>query len=231
VFLRNDVHELLIDATPDRGKESKLLIDCDDPDELREILRLRLVRGLSGEAKFETVWRAICAPFVENQESSQYLIDRCLMRPRFFLDLVKACKGYAINRNHSMIEEDDIVKGAQAFSNSLIQEIEYEMQDIYPEAHDILYAFVDSSARLTFDELIGKLAAWRVELEAVSDLIDTLLWYGFIGLVQPDSRAVYIYNVSFNAANLRGRHKQLARAGLRYEINPAFWSGLSIVKD
>jgi hypothetical protein len=231
VFLRNDVYELLIDSTPDRGKESRLLIDCDDADELREILRLRLARAISGETSFATVWRAVCAPVVGNQESSQYLIDRCLMRPRFFLDLVKACKGYAINRNHQKIEEDDLLKGAQAFSHSLIQEIEYEMQDIYPSAHDILYAFVDSSHRLTFDEMIGKLAEWRVAIDDVSELIDTLLWYGFVGLVQPDDGAVYIYNVSFNAANLRGRHKQLAKTGLRYEINPAFWAGLSITRS
>ena len=43
VFLRNDIYEILLERTPDRGKESKVTLDWTDPDLLRELLRRRFV--------------------------------------------------------------------------------------------------------------------------------------------------------------------------------------------
>src|SRR5690606_3430737 len=38
VFLRNDVYELLIEESPDRGKESKVILNWSDPSMLKELL-------------------------------------------------------------------------------------------------------------------------------------------------------------------------------------------------
>ena len=43
VFIRDDIYELLVEGTPDRGKESRLSLDWKDDDLLREIVRSRLV--------------------------------------------------------------------------------------------------------------------------------------------------------------------------------------------
>jgi hypothetical protein len=43
IFLRNDVYELLVKETSDRGKEAKVLLDWTDADLLRELVRLRIV--------------------------------------------------------------------------------------------------------------------------------------------------------------------------------------------
>lgn len=39
VFVRNDVYEILVNETPDRGKESKVVLDWTDPELLEEMLR------------------------------------------------------------------------------------------------------------------------------------------------------------------------------------------------
>jgi len=60
IFLRNDVYELLVDESPDRGKESKASLDWTDPDGLREVLRRRLVyNGLSSTTSFFDAWHLI----------------------------------------------------------------------------------------------------------------------------------------------------------------------------
>ena len=59
---------------------------------------------------------------IYGEESSQYLIDRSLMRPRSLLDLIGHCKGYALNLGHNKIEKEDIEKGCNAFSNDLLAE-------------------------------------------------------------------------------------------------------------
>lgn len=61
VFLRNDVYELLIEETPDRGKESKVILDWTDSDMLREIIRRRLVYHAFGPSTtFDEAWPQIC---------------------------------------------------------------------------------------------------------------------------------------------------------------------------
>lgn len=79
VFLSNDVYELLVKQTADRGKEKSVLLDWVDPDLLRELLRRRIVStGEFGpDASFEYVWGRICVSHVRGEESSQFLIDQC----------------------------------------------------------------------------------------------------------------------------------------------------------
>jgi hypothetical protein len=117
VFLRNDVYELLVKETSDRGKEAGVILDWTDPDLLRELLRLRIVaNGLEENIDFRSAWLHVFTSHYKGEETSQYLIDRCLMRPRFLLSLINQCKSFAVNLNHKHIEERDIEKGLAAFS-------------------------------------------------------------------------------------------------------------------
>src|SRR5262249_749839 len=44
VFLRNDVYQLLMSTTSDFGKDLKAQLDWTDPDQIREMLRLRMIQ-------------------------------------------------------------------------------------------------------------------------------------------------------------------------------------------
>src|SRR3546814_338116 len=48
-FLRNDVYELLLDRTADRGKEQKVLVDWRDPEALKQVVALRISASLRSE--------------------------------------------------------------------------------------------------------------------------------------------------------------------------------------
>ena len=119
-FLRNDVYELLVSETPDRGKEGRVAIDWSDPDLLRELIRRRLMYSDMPDRPFDDLWRRICVSHIDGEESSQYLIERCLMRPRGLIDLSNHCRGFAVNLGHSKIEVEDIRKGLRAFSGDLV---------------------------------------------------------------------------------------------------------------
>jgi hypothetical protein len=95
VFVRNDVYQLLVEASSDYGKESRALLDWTDADQLRELLRRRLVqRTLPPDTTFERVWSEICVSHYSGEETSQYLIDRSLMRPRNLIKLLAHCRGF-----------------------------------------------------------------------------------------------------------------------------------------
>jgi hypothetical protein len=65
---------------------------------------------------------------VKGEESSQFLIDRCLMRPRFLINLFGYCRGYAVNLGHQKIEPEDIDKGLKAHSDDLVRDIGQEIR-------------------------------------------------------------------------------------------------------
>lgn len=189
VFLRNDVYQHLVQSTPDRGKESKVLLDWTDPDLLRELLRRRFVAtgSLDRSVLFEDVWRSLSVSHVKGEESAQYLIDRCLMRPRALIDLISHCRAFAINLGHREMDESDIRKGVAAFSTDLVTEIGLEIQDVLPEANDVLYAFIGASERISAADLEFSESPYQREA-----FVELLLWYGFLGLVRNDGEVAYI---------------------------------------
>lgn len=230
VFLRNDVFEQLVDTTADRGKETRVNVDWDDSEMLKELIRLRISRSSALDEKFTTMWTSICIPIIDGEESSQYLIDRCLMRPRSLLDLIGHCRGYAMNLGHERILKEDILKGCSAFSNDLLTELDLEIRDVFPAAENLLYAFIGSPSTISREVLIAKLSEHGVNGVSIDIVIKLLLWFGFIGLVWGDGTYRYIYSVHYNMKVLDGIHNQLIKAkSIKYVLNPAFTSALGLI--
>src|SRR5205823_5798483 len=76
VFLRNDIYELLLEQTTDRGKLTRIAIDWTDAALLRELLRKRFIAGgTSPSLTFDETWRLVCVSHIGGEETSQYLID------------------------------------------------------------------------------------------------------------------------------------------------------------
>jgi len=229
IFLRNDVYELLIEETPDRGKEASVLLDWEDADSLREMLRRRFIyNNVEEKADFYSIWMDIADGIVDGEESSQYLIDRCLMRPRALLDCLNICKGYAINRGHEKITQDDILDGIKVFSRGLIQEISLEIRDVCPTINDVLYMFMGSKAKFEEDDLLLLFMEEKIPEDAWNHLIDILLWYGILGYVRQNEETKYIYSVSYNLKILKKTPKTWGQTKPIFIINPAFVSGLEI---
>jgi hypothetical protein len=92
------------------------------------VLRRRLVQnGLAADTAFDRVWPQICITHYKGEETSQYLIDRSLMRPRNFLKMVAHCRGFAVNLGRDRIGETDIEKGLRAYSLDLVTEADQEL--------------------------------------------------------------------------------------------------------
>lgn len=228
VFLRNDVYELLIKETSDRGKEAGVVLDWTDPDLLRELIRLRIVaNGLDQNTDFRTAWLRVFTSHYKGEETSQYLIDRCLMRPRFLLSLINQCKSFAVNLNHNYIEERDIDKGLSAYSSDLVRDIGFELVDVSGVAEDTLYAFIGSKSVLTKPEIEEILAEYDVRHNLIGSVFELLLWYGFFGIEFEDGSRKYIYDFNYKMPLLNGVIKKKG-SSLRYSINEAFWPALLV---
>jgi len=232
VFIRNDVFELLLDSMPDRGKVARIALDWADPELLREVLRRRFVSNLRDKTTgFDTIWARIARTHLASgEETSEYLISRCLMRPRGMIDLFSHCKSHAVNLGHAKIEADDFLQGESAYSTDLINHIDLEIQDVFSDAKDILYGFIESPSILTRSQAIERVKqACLVEL-AVEHIIELLMWYGVLGVVRSTGEFSYIYNVNYEMKKLKALASAKRPEDTLFCVNPAFWRGLDIVE-
>jgi hypothetical protein len=228
IFVRNDVYEYLMQHSSDYGKEMRATMDWTDPDQLREMLRLRLVSGLHADKNlsFEKIWPQVCVSHFHGEESASFIIDHSLMRPRNVLKLFSYSRGFANNFNRSVVSEEDLEKGLNAYSQDLLSELGHELVDIFPGAKDLLYYFLDAKQEMGISELKGLLERSGVDENDLDLVIEFLLYYGVVGL-RTDTGDQYIFNVNYDPKVLQIR-AELAGADVRYVLNPAFCPALGI---
>lgn len=230
VFIRNDVYELLIATTPDRGKTTNITLDWTDPELLRELLRRRFVyteKDLDNATSFDDIWRQIAVTHIQGEETSQYLIDRSLMRPRAIIDLVRFCRSHAVNLGHERIEIADIEHGEETFSGTLLNNIDFEIQDILPDVPNLLYEFIESE-EVVSGQAIETILAKSVGKTNVEKILRLLLWYGFIGIIRENGETTYIYSVKYEMKRLQALIQKRGIEEISFRINPAFWRALEI---
>ena len=232
-FIRNDVYELLVGSLPDRGKMSKIALDWTDSGLLKELLRRRFILSVKDkEADFETIWRNLAETHIfGGQESSAYVLNRCLMRPRALIDFLNHAKGHAVNLRHTKILEEDFKVGERAYSTDLINQIDLEIQDVNPQASESLYAFIEAPNLLDQAQLEKYLARLGPGATSHEEIIVLLLWYAFLGIFREDGTTTYIHDVNYEMRKLIALRDARPSTELVYRINPAFWAGLDIKTD
>ena len=232
VFVRNDVYEHLMQHSADFGKEMRVALDWNDPDMLRALLRLRLAAGLSLDQEkvvFEDLWPQLCVSHYRGEETSAYIIDRSLMRPRNMLKIFLHAKGFASNLSHQRIEETDLEKGVRAYSQDLLVELNRELTDVFPAAKDILYHFIDTPEELDQSQLEALVKEAGVEGDDISKLVDFLLYYGILGVKSENEQVHYIYSVNYDLKILKIRAARNRK--FVYVMNPAFMPALGTTES
>jgi hypothetical protein len=228
VFVRNDVYQLLMDESADFGKESRASLDWGEPELLRELLRKRLIQnGFPPDADFYQVWSRVCVSHYKGEETSQYLIDRSLMRPRNLLKAFNACRGFAVNLQHDRIEPEDLERGLRAYSNDVLVDADQELTDVEPKAKRLIYQFVGESSEFTEEDLNVLLDGLASDDSVRSRIVAFLLYYGFFGIRYADQEVQYIHDVGYDMQILQTRLSK-NKGAIRYVLTPAFWSALNI---
>jgi hypothetical protein len=226
VFLRNDIYELLVNQTPDRGKSGQIRIDWTDRAKLRQVIFRRLLSSTGSETdSFEGLWGKYFVSKIANQDSFEYMIDHCLMRPRFLINIIEYAIANAINRGHDLVQESDCVSAVRQHSLYLINDFGYEIRDVSGLPSEILYALVNSPNLLTYDEVISRFSKYNVSEKDLGKAFKLMLWYGVIGIALGGGNENFIYDYDYDMKRLEAEIRNNLDEPL-YVINPALRVGL-----
>jgi len=224
VFLRNDVVEALLPEIRDQGKETTVYLDWNDPATFQELARRRMAASLAEDREFPILWRMFFPSHVGAEDSFSYVLSRTLMRPRDLIRLLRGCVNVAVNRGHERVTEADILSAEGEYSEDQLQELSFELRQVYPEYGDMLYVFLGGPSTLSEDLLLRTLDEGGIQEEALGRFIDVLVWYGFLGVIARDGEEAYAYQYHYGLERLY----HAARAPRRYVVHPAFRRALEI---
>jgi hypothetical protein len=228
VFVRDDVYQLLVEASADYGKESRAVLDWTDSDLLREMLRRRLIHNsLPSDTPFDRVWSQVCVSHYKGEETSHYLIDRSLMRPRYLIKLFAHCRGFAVGLEHARVEEVDLEKGLRAYSLDLITEADQELTDILGEDTNLIYHFIGEGEQFDPASLEHVISGAGVPADKIVKVIEFMLYYGFLGVKTGAEVTRYIFDLGYDMKLLKVLVDK-SKGNFQYVLSPAFHPGLNL---
>ena len=226
VFLRNDIFELLIEQTPDRGKSGRSSIDWTDRQKLKQIIFRRLASAFGGKPNsFDEVWHSFFPVKVESVESFDFFVDHCLMRPRFLISIIELAVANGINRGHGQVLEQDCIDAVRQYAYSLMDDFGYEIRDVSGITADIMYAFVGSPQTMGSEAIVNLLVASGIDKKDAEHAFSLMIWYGGLGVRRSDDSDIYIYDVEYKMKRMEAEMRRPDSTGL-FTINPALYAAL-----
>jgi hypothetical protein len=227
VFIRSDIYDQLLTETHDKGKDSAIRLDWDDVETFKEIVRRRVEASTGIEGTFEEVWPIIADSHIDAEDAFQFIVDRTLMRPRDLLQFLHKAREIALNRGHSRILAEDIVKAEQTYSEEMLLSTAFEIENTAPAYRNALFAFQGAPELMTAEEVEG-----RVQVSAGSEEVDVaraiqlLVEFGFLGVQTVDYESErYLHTTHGSLRRLLYPIEQ--GAGL-FTVHPAFRKSLDI---
>ena len=227
IFIRHDIYDLVLNQTPDRGKSGQVSIDWTDRAKLAQVIYRRLQVSLGdSKAPMRDLWHRIFPDSVSGQDSFEYFLDHCLMRPRFLIDLIEEAVSNAINRGNSKVSEGDCVDAVRQHSLALVDDFGFEMRDVSGISSDVLYALIGIDPKISNSELLGYFTRANLPLEIAESTVNLMLWYGLAGVTDANGSPNYIYDYRYNMKRLQAEISHRGGATAELVINPALHVGL-----
>lgn len=218
VFIRNDIYQHLILDPADRGKDTAVMLDWNDPLIFKEIIRRRMIHSTEVEGEFDELWPLFFETHIKGEETFSYILRHTLMRPREVIRLVRECLDVAVNRGHEKVKEEDILYAQRRYSEDALVDLTLELKDVSPSFADVPYGFIGAKSTISQEEILNRLKEVGVDSSEYEKVLELLLWFGFLGLCADSDTERYSYQYQHNL--------KVMKAGMplpyTYCIHPAF---------
>ena len=197
VFVRKDIYDLLINQSSDRGKETVANLDWSDLELIKELLLKRFRSEQEIPGNFDEVWSTLFDAHVGGESSFAYIISRTFMRPRDILNFVRKAIQIAVSRDHARVMENDVLAAERAFSEDMMNDLRYEIRDVFPQYPEVLNKFIKHSSSMSKDDVMLILLDAGVDERRIENVLDILLWFSFLGVIHKNEHH-YSYQLLYD---------------------------------
>jgi len=230
VFLRSDSFQVVQSVAREPDKIGCERLSWHDQEMLIRLLEERLLHSSGVLSSAEEVWTKFFTPMVDGQPVKEYITAAVLPRPRDIIYLVKKAIGFAANRGHGRIEEEDLRSAARAYSEYALQAITVEDDPRMGRLEAILFEFAGMSRIVSNQAVTDTILKGGASEDQVDAYRDLLCDINFLGIEADNGDFEYAIDESQRKVLSRVARTVAARTGREqvYSINGPFWSVLQI---
>lgn len=229
VFLRADIFSVIRKFAREPDKINTLQVRWTDPALLARVIEDRYVAAKDREAEPKDVWEFFFCFDIAGMRTENYLLWRCLPRPRDLIYICNAAVLNAVNARRSSVEADDVRAAEEEYSLFAFEALLVE-SDPHAGLSDLLFEFAGQPA--TIDESALR-ALLSPHVPDVDDTLGTLLRASFLGIEVDEGRFDYPMDETSEqrAMVLARRLKQRWLREARFRVHPAYRPYLEIADD
>ena len=230
VFLRSDIFYEVMEVAREPDKIPYSRITWNDKELLLRVVEERYIASHEGGALASSLWDRYFCKTVRGIVTKEYFVTQTLPRPRDVLFFVNAAVATAVNRGHTVVEEEDIVAAERQYSQYALESILVENGISVSSLEEIIYEFAGATVYLTHDQVGACLLRAHVPAEQTEKIIGHLCALTFLGIEAGDSDFRFAEDPNEYRKNLiLARRFSESHAGpVRYMVNRPFWAFLEI---
>lgn len=230
VFLRSDIFSRIMSYASERDKIPFRYLSWSEPNLLFRVIENRIEYSSSGVSSPEALWEKYFCEKVDGVPLRNFVVNLILSRPRDIVFLFKAALQEAVNKGHSIVEEEDFKSAEYSYSEYALQSLLPENGGRIKDFETILYEFAGVKSILTQEELEECLVGF--DDANVDDIIKILCEMTFLGQEIKEGHFEH-YSEKRTTQITDKLAQRLAKrnySSKRYKIHNAFHSYLEIKK-
>jgi hypothetical protein len=234
IFLRNDIFNQIMEYSPEKDKVTYTRITWEDPQLLLSVLEERIKSSCSNSLKSDDIWQKYFCETVKGIKTKDYFINVVLPRPRDLILFAKEALDLANNRNHTRVEEDDIIDAEKTYSRHAIDSLIVENGNRVEKLEDIIFEFVTSNEIISTNNVLEAMKTNNISIESLDEVISILCELLFLGLEVDENKFEFIYkDTDTRKLQIMARKTAEKREDKlkRFRINKPFHAYLEIKED
>lgn len=233
LFIRSDIFATvsLIAREPDKLPVHRMRWPAEA--DLLEVVEQRYVASRDGDVAPSELWSKYFCASVGGTSTKEWLLSRCLPRPRDVLYLTRAAIDQAVGRRHPGVEEDDLLAAELEYSLFAFEAALVEGQQRVSRIEDVLLEFAGAPPHLTEGHLRELLRTAGIAEDKFDYVTDVLRDLNFLGTVIGPNEAVFTDSPrEKQRADVLTKKRRRADESLpSFQVHPAFWAYLDLDQD
>ena len=232
-FLRTDIFHFIRQIVPEPDKLVYSQVSWSDMEILWQVVEKRFANFASNIGDDDISWRDFFVSEVNGTEIDKFVLQRVIPRPRDVIFLIRSSLANARNRNHSRIEEGDLIKAESEYSDFAIGLLLAEVSSVYPAIDkDLLWVFIGGNVIMTNEEIKFRLAEGGVSRQEMDGIILALVENCFFAVETNEEEFTFMYeDIERGRISAKSRKLKQVMNRERYRIHPAFHTALGICVD
>lgn len=222
VFIRSDIFKYLLKIArePDKIEFTKLV--WNDPEVFFRIINER-IESLNQKDKItaDIFWETLIVKSVNGVSIRKFILSNLIPRPRDIIFFFNSAKNIAVSRGHTIIEETDVVKAYEEYSNWVFKSIIVENGITMSQMHSFLYNLMGEKIIINKERLIEivKMSGISSDDLTVEYFIDRLVALSLLGREVRANDFEFVYDFETDEKNKMMANKL---GTSRYKIHNAF---------